>query len=196
MDQPNRAPRRALLDPPGGLLLWIVVILELATFTIVGVVLARFRAEQPTLFAAGQAALDQTTGLSLTLLLVTSGAFAASAVHAFRAGRLDRARYRLLAAAAFGLLFVGVKVLDYVHHDAAGHGLGSGDFWDAYVLATGFHFAHVLVGLVLLLAVGLRTGRRPFQDPETAIAGSALFWHMCDLAWFFLFPIFYARVAA
>jgi heme/copper-type cytochrome/quinol oxidase subunit 3 len=50
---------------------------------------------------------------------------------------------------------------------------------------------HVLIGLVLLAYTARRLGRGRFEDPETAVAGSALFWHMCDVAWFFLFPLFF-----
>jgi len=186
--------RRALDDPPGGALLWIVVALELLTFTMVFVALAVFRGRQPALFAAGQDALDARLGLALTLVLVTSGALAAGGVHALRRGRPARARRLLLAAATTGIVFVAVKAFDYRAHAAAGHVLGADDFWDAYVLATGFHLAHVLVGIALLFAAVRGLGGAPTEDHETTVAGSALFWHMCDLAWFFLFPLFYAKV--
>ena len=52
---------------------------------------------------------------------------------------------------------------------------------------------YALVFASLLISVGSRVGRTRFEDEETAIAGTALFWHMCDLAWFFLFPLFFAR---
>ena len=188
--------KRALDDPPGGPLLWIIVALELLTFTMVFVVLAVFRNRQPELFSTGQDALDPHLGLTLTLVLVSSGALAASGVHAFRRERPTRARRLFFGAAATGIVFVIVKAFDYRAHAAAGHGLGTDDFWDAYILATSFHLAHVLVGIVLLVAVGRRIGRTIQQGEETAVAGSALFWHMCDAVWFFLFPLFYARIAA
>lgn len=186
---------RPLLEPPGGALMWIIVSLELVTFCIVFVLLALLRAGQPVLFRQGQGALDPMQGLVLTLTLVTSGWFAAEAVHACRAQRFSRARAYYGAAIAGGLLFVGLKLRDYAALVSQGHRLGSDDFWDAYFLSTGFHLAHVLVGLVLLIAVGSRVGRTRFEDEETAIAGTALFWHMCDLAWFFLFPLFFARTS-
>ena len=55
------------------------------------------------------------------------------------------------------------------------------------------HLVHVLIGLGMLLFVATRLGRKPFEDEETAVAGTALFWHMCDIAWLFLFPLFYVR---
>ena len=184
--------RHSLLEPPGGALMWIIVTLELLTFSIVFVLVALMRVGQPALFHQGQSVLDPMQGLGLTLTLVTSGWFAAEAVHACRDQRFARARVFYGAAIAGGLLFVGLKLRDYAHLLSQGHRLGSDDFWDAYFLSTGFHLAHVLVGLVLLIAVGSRVGRTRFEDEETSVAGTALFWHMCDLAWFFLFPLFFA----
>ena len=187
---------RPLLEPPGGPLMWIIVSHELLTFSIVFVLIAVLREGQPALFGQGQSALDPMQGLVLTLTLVTSGWFAAEAVHACRAQRFAKARVFYGAAIAGGLVFVGLKLRDYAALATEGHRLGSDDFWDAYFLSTGFHLVHVLVGLVLLISVGLRVGRTRFEDEETAIAGTALFWHMCDLAWFFLFPLFFARSGA
>lgn len=191
METPARA--RALSDPPGGVLMWIIVGLELVAFAIVLALIAWVRASQPDVFRAGQAALDLGTGIALTLSLLTSGGLAAGAVHAWRGGALDRARQMFGAAVSVGLVFVAIKVADFALKIRAGHGLGVDDFWDAYIIGTGFHFAHVLVGLGLLTWVGARLGRARFEDEETAVAGSALFWHMCDVAWFFLFPLFFAR---
>lgn len=185
--------RRALTDPPGGVLLWIVVVLELVAFSMVFGVLAHLRSADPATFAAGQAHLDASQGLVLTLVLLVSGWLVAEAVHAHRAGELARARRFAWGGVASGTAFVVLKALDYAAKREAGHWLGAGDFWDAYVLATGFHFVHVLVGLSLLAYVASRLGRGTFDDPETAVAGSGLFWHMCDVAWLFLFPLLYAR---
>lgn len=183
---------RAADDPPGGILLWIVVVLELLAFTMVFGVIAHLRITEPMAFAEGRAHLSPWQGLTLTLLLLISGWLVAEGVHAHRAGANDRARRFAWGGVAAGAGFVVLKTLDYVGKRAEGHWLGGGTFWDAYVLATGFHFVHVLVGLVFLSFVASRLGRARFEDPETAVAGSALFWHMCDVAWLFLFPLFYA----
>lgn len=183
---------RALTDPPGGMLVWIIVALELLTFALVFVGLAWLRAADPLAFAAGQQALNPALGLALTVILLTSGALAAHGVHLFRLQRLAEARRTFGAATAIGALFAGLKIYDTAQHLASGHGLGASEFWDVYLLSTSFHLAHVLVGLGLLGGVAARVGRAQFSDAETAVAGSALFWHMCDVAWFFLFPLFYA----
>ena len=187
----ERAPTRSLVEPPGGLLMWIVVALELVTFSMVFVVVANFRLGEPEAFAAGQALLDLRMGAAQTVALLTSGWLVAEAVHAYRKDRIPRARRYYAAGIAAGLAFVVLKIVDYAGKAELGVGL-SDAFGTAYVLATGFHFLHVLVGLTMLIYAATRIGRKRFEDEETAVAGTALFWHMCDIAWFFLFPLFYA----
>lgn len=173
----------------------MIVPLELLTFSLAFVWIAMMRREEAAACREAQAALDLPYGVALTVSLVTSGWLLAEGVHAFRAARLDRARRFYGGAVGFGVVFVALKIADYARLHAGGHWLGASAFWDAYVLATGFHLAHVLVGLVLLVVVGRRVGRGAFDDAETSVAGTAVFWHMCDVAWFFLFPLFYARAA-
>ena len=188
-------PRRTFADPPGGTLPWLIVALELATFTIVFLAIALLQRSDPTTFAAGRSALSAPTGLALTLLLLTSGALVASGVHAFRRDRPIAARRGLLAGASLGGAFVILKGLDYWHHAALDHGLGTDLFWDTYVLATGFHLIHVAVGITVLIGAARAIERLPLRDAETSIVGPALFWHMCDVVWFFLWPLFYVAPA-
>lgn len=188
-------PRRAFLDPPGGPLPWLIVALELATFSIVFLAIALLQRSNPAVFATGRSALSVPIGLAMTLLLLASGALVASGVHAFRGNHLRAARVGLVAGAAVGGVFVALKCIDYWHHAALGHSLGTDLFWDTYVLATGFHLLHVLVGIVVLLGAVRNIGRSAVRDPETSIVGPALFWHMCDVVWFFLWPLFYVTPA-
>ncbi len=167
---------------------WLVVGLELLTFAIVLVLVALQRRADPIGFAAQQRTLHPQIGLLFTVILVTSGALAAQGVHCFRHGRTGLTRRWFFGAASLGLAFIGLKV-----HDLSSHGrrLGESDFWDAYLLSTGFHLIHVVLGVGFLLFVAFRLGRGSFEDSESAIAGAALFWHLCDAVWFFLFPLFF-----
>jgi nitric oxide reductase NorE protein len=183
---------RALDDPPGGVLFWLIVGLELVAFTIVFGLVAVMRSADPAGFSEVHAALDARVGLALTVLLFGSGWAVAEAVHAFREGAVVRARRAYALGLALGVGFVVLKAWDFLQKAEAGHALGTSDAWDAYLLATGFHYAHVLVALVMLTWIALRVGRGPLEDAESSVAGTALFWHMCDLAWIFLFPLFFA----
>ena len=173
--------------------MWIIVAAELMTFVMVFAAIAWMRRTEPGLFAGGQAALDPRLGLALTLCLLTSGAAAAHGVQRWRAGSWSATRRSFALAALLGVGFLAVKVWDYAHHAGLGHTLGASGFWDLYLLSTGFHFVHVLVGVGLLGSVA--SGRQPPPEAagEATVAGAALFWHLCDVIWFFLFALFFAR---
>jgi cytochrome c oxidase subunit 3 len=69
---------------------------------------------------------------------------------------------------------------------------GEGLFYSLYYVMTGLHGLHVLVGVVLLavmLALLRRgsVGRRDYGKLEN----SGLYWHLVDIIWIFLFPLFY-----
>lgn len=185
--------RRSVDDPPGGVLAWIVIAVELATFALGFGWIAVARRADPAGFAAMQAELDLRFGLLLTAVLVTSGALAARGVERYRAGHAEGARRWFVAAGLVGIVFLGLKGADWAHLLGAGHALGTSDAWDLYLLSTGLHAAHVVVGVGLLLGVAARAGRVTFEDEETAVVGSVAFWHLCDVIWFFLFPLLFAR---
>ena len=65
-------------------------------------------------------------------------------------------------------------------------------FFEMYWLLTGFHVAHVMVGIPILLyfAWRIRSGPTAFEADLNLQTGSA-FWHMCDLIWVLLLPTVY-----
>jgi len=117
-------------------------------------------------------------------VLVTSGFLAAQALYWSRAGKRSAARLALVAAAGLGLVFLWIKVQEYSAKAAEGIGWDTHPFYTFYYLLTGFHAAHVVAGVVLLLLVAWR------DEPENIEAAGA-FWHMVDLVWVLLFPVIY-----
>ena len=67
-----------------------------------------------------------------------------------------------------------------------------GTFFAIYYLMTGLHGIHVLVGMGLYLWLLRRASRGHFgptyYGPVDAVA---LYWHLVDIIWIFLFPLFY-----
>ncbi|MCA9614916.1 MAG: cytochrome c oxidase subunit 3 [Polyangiales bacterium] len=172
------------------MLFWVVVATELLAFGVFFGFVAHVRASEPEVFEAGRALVNAHEGLVLAAVLLTSGWFVAEAVHACRRDQLRLARVHYTLALVAGGIFVGLKLHGYAALGPNAR-LGVSTYWDVFLLGTGFHFIHVLLGLGMLGRTAWRLGRRPFEDAEGAIAGTALFWHMCDLAWFFLFPLLY-----
>lgn len=174
----------ALSALPGNPLMWVLVISELLIF---GAFLAGFagaRILDPQSFAESQAHLDRVYGGLNTLVLVTSGLFAALAVRRRLDGSIRGARLWTAAAGALGLVFLGVKALEYADKLSAGYGMETNTFFTLYYLMTGFHALHVVMGLVILGIVGWKCS---VENLETGAA----FWHMVDLVWVLIFPVVY-----
>ncbi len=142
------------------------------------------RAMDPVAFAADQDHLNRTAGAISTIVLVTSGYFAALAVRArLKALRLTARRW-LLAASFLGLIFLAIKGAEYYSKFVLGIGIETSPFFTFYFLITGFHAAHVIAGMVVFALVAWNDTR---QNYEAGVA----FWHMVDLVWVLLFPIIY-----
>lgn len=169
---------------PGDLMMWVLIVSELLVF---GAGLAAFlavRATDPAGFAEAQSALNRTAAGLNTVVLVTSGFLAALALSLREAGRRMQARFALAVAAVLGVVFLIVKGQEYADKSALGIGWDSHPFFTFYYLLTGFHAAHVVAGIVILLLVAWR-------DAPRNIEVGAAFWHMVDLVWVLLFPVIY-----
>lgn len=65
-------------------------------------------------------------------------------------------------------------------------------YFSFYFIMTGIHGFHVLIGMGLILWCLLRTRKDEFgPNYYTPVEGAALFWHLVDLIWIYLFPILY-----
>ncbi len=59
-------------------------------------------------------------------------------------------------------------------------------------MMTGVHGVHVAVGIGVLIWMWLRNRRGDFsKDYWTPIDITALYWHLVDLVWIYLFPLLY-----
>lgn len=183
---------RRASTPPGGLLIWLIVILEVFTF---GVGLTAFlvmAADEPDAFAQGRASLNQTLGLVNTIVLITGGWWMANAIHALRHGARPAATRWSAAAMGAAAVFLVIKGVEYADKLAHGHTLRDGTFYTFYWLLTGFHFLHVATAFVLLALVTRGMARGAYdggrhEDVETC----GIFWHLCDLIWLLLYPVVY-----
>ena len=175
--------------PPGGILLWILIFLELITFGIALIVLVLNSKENPELFHQSRLHLNATFGAINTIFLLTSGAFMAVTVHQYKEHNVKKALHFIRLTMLGGFLFLVVKGFEYYLKIETGHTIGSNSFFIFYWLLTGFHVIHVLVGLVILVFTqqGLKKEETSIEDIEA----SAAFWHICDLIWLLLFPVLY-----
>ena len=175
--------------PPGGILIWIIILLELVTFGIALIVMVYEGKAEPDQFHKSRLSLNVTCGMINTVFLLTSGFFMALSVKEVnRKGKHGLKKY-LPATILFGSFFLLLKSWEYYEKIEAGLSMGHNTFFNYYWMLTLFHVIHVIVGLVILISVylGLRKESTTIEDIEA----SAAFWHMCDLIWLLLFPVLY-----
>ncbi len=169
---------------PGNPMIWLLIIYEIAVFGagFAGFVIAYLI--DPQTFIASQDTLNRLAGAINTMVLITSGLFAALAVKEESEGNTPRMRLFILLAIITGIVFLAVKYVEYSAELAAGHGIDTNTFFTLYYLLTGFHALHVVLGIVILAIVAWK---HSLDNLETGAA----FWHMVDLIWVILFPVVY-----
>ncbi len=169
---------------PGNPMIWLLIISEIAVFGagFAGFVIAFLL--DPETFSKSQDTLNRLAGAINTMVLITSGLFAALAVKEESENNTGRMRLYVGLAIVTGLVFLGVKWVEYSGEIAAGHMLDTNNFFTLYYLLTGFHALHVVLGIIILAIVGWK---HSLNNLETGAA----FWHMVDLIWVILFPVVY-----
>ena len=182
-DEKPKAPEELPGQLPGEGMMWILIISELAVFSAGLLALLAVRLTDPAGFAEAQSHLHRLGAAVNTVVLVTSGFLAAHAA-AIARSKPGQARLALALAALLGAVFLAVKAREYADLFAPGIGTETHAFYTFSYLLTGFHAAHVLAGMVLLLGVALRPAPRP-------VGVAAAFWHMVDLVWVLLVPVVY-----
>lgn len=177
--------------PPGGILMWIIIFLELFTFGAASVAMVMYSKDEPEIFQQSKLLLNTTFGAINTIFLLTSGFFMATSVEKLRVGDVLKSAYFLKLTMLGGVLFLILKSVEYYFKLQAGLTIGYNTFFSFYWMLTLFHVIHVLVGLVILginyLGLKKKTVTTNLEDFEA----SAAFWHMCDLIWLLLFPVIY-----
>ncbi|BBY62659.1 cytochrome c oxidase subunit 3 [Mycolicibacterium helvum] len=185
-------PTRPAPRVPGEPGVWVFILAEMAIFTALFGVIVWNRAHQPEAFAAGSRVLSQPLGLVNTVVLIVGSVLVVLAIDAMHADRFQQASRYLGGAMATGVFFMAVKAVEY--HSVIDHGMWihTNTFWMIYFAVTGAHLLHVLLGTVTLGLMRARTaaGLPGPRDRELFISATC-YWHMVDLLWLVLFPLFY-----
>lgn len=176
----------------GDLGVWLVILLELLTFAILFISFAFARLRELDLFNASQRTLNLQAGTLNTVLLITASWCVACAVRAVRGDASKQGARWLLGALVCGGGFVALKLAEYADKLASGIDLSSNTFYMFYFMLTGFHFLHVVVGILALTYLWFKTRRGDYGRHDChALETGGAFWHMVDLLWIVLFPLVY-----
>ena len=177
--------------PPGGILMWIIIFLELFTFGLILIAMVYQGKQEPELFHSSRLLLNSSFGAINTVFLLTSGFFMAISVHFIKQKKIEKTALYLKLTMLFGLLFLILKSIEYYAKIEAGFGIDYNTFFTYYWMLTLFHVIHVVVGLVILVSVYVSLKKQKDDFSIEDFEASATFWHMCDLIWLLLFPVIY-----
>jgi heme/copper-type cytochrome/quinol oxidase subunit 3 len=98
----------------------------------------------------------------------------------------------ILATAMLGMVFIGGQVYEFTVFVDEGMKLSSSPAASAFYLLTGFHGAHVTVGiLMLLLVLGMSLAGRIRQHQARKVELVGLYWHFVDVVWIVVFTVVY-----
>lgn len=185
------AKKSALYYPPGGILMWIIIFLELITFGMAIIAMVYYGQQEAELFHESRLKLNAAFGTINTLFLITSGYFMALSVHYIKQKNAKTSLKFLNLTMLFGVCFLILKSVEYYIKLDEGLGLGYNTFLTFYWLLTLFHVIHVLTGLVILMLSYFGIKKKKENINIDDFEASAAFWHMCDLIWLLLFPVIY-----
>ena len=68
---------------------------------------------------------------------------------------------------------------------------GEAVFFSLYYTMTGLHGLHVIIGAAVIGFVLFKLDKISSEREETLLENSGLYWHLVDLVWIYLFPLFY-----
>lgn len=180
--------------------MWVFLLSEVMFFTALIGSYILLRAARPEAFAEPGVVLNVPLTAFNTFVLICSSVTMVKAFAAIQNGDQAGLRRWLMATVALGAFFLGVQAYEYyklIEHGfvplasayaAEGEALYGGTF---YTL-TGFHGAHVSIGVLAMIWITIRAFRgRYTQESHDGVETMGLYWHFVDLVWILLFTIVY-----
>lgn len=162
--------------------IWFVIMAE--TMIFVTVFSTRF------LLAGTERVLEPSdpVGVLISLALIISLIPAWLAKRTIAAGDAPAMARHLLITAALGAVALVVIVYDWV---TLAFPVGS-PFGENYVISTGYHAVHILIGAIWLFAAAIAGGKGVYtRDNHWVVDGGVLFWTFIVLMWVLLYVIFF-----
>ncbi|MFN4183110.1 MAG: cytochrome c oxidase subunit 3, partial [bacterium] len=146
--------------------------------------------------------LQRNLGFLNTLILLTSSLSMALSISAIQKGHRKISLSALGSTILLAMAFLVVKYFEWgakIHHgiypnsptlleQRPGYIL----FYGLYYVITGMHGFHVLLGVLVLSYMWLLVYRGKINQKDFVyLENSGLYWHLVDIIWIFIFPLFY-----
>jgi cytochrome c oxidase subunit 3 len=182
--------------------MWLFLFTEVLLFGGLFLVYSVYRDAHTEDFHVAAQELSTTIGAINTVILLTSSLTMALSITALQ--RSGKMRSALLQAATviLGVAFLINKYIEWSEHIRHGFYPGSTEllakghgqvlFFGLYYVMTGIHGLHVLIGMGLIASMFVLTLRGKISSNDyVKLENTGLFWHLVDIIWIYLFPLFY-----
>ncbi len=182
--------------------MWLFLFTELLLFGGLFILYMAYRGEYSEEFHHAAKELNVGIGAFNTIILLTSSLTMALSIAAIQRNKKTLSIVYLLATIGFAGGFMVNKIIEWsakYHHGiwpGAEHlqSMPQGEivFFGLYFTMTGLHGLHVVIGAIILLFMLVFIYRGSInQDSNIKLENGGLYWHLVDLIWIFLFPLFY-----
>jgi cytochrome c oxidase subunit 3 len=182
--------------------MWLFLFTEILLFGGLFLVYSVYRSMYPVDFHEAAAGLSTVLGTINTAILITSSLTMALSISSFRRGDTGQSVVLQAATIMLGLVFLVNKYFEWSGHiheglypnapDLLSRSHGQVLFYGLYYVMTGLHGLHVVAGLVLIgIMLALTARSRITPDDQGKLENAGLYWHLVDLIWIYLFPLFY-----
>jgi heme/copper-type cytochrome/quinol oxidase subunit 3 len=127
-----------------------------------------------------------------SFVLLMSSLTMVLAHHSYERRDLRQTRVWLTGTALLGITFLSGQIFEFTEFVHGGLTVSSSPFGSAFYMLTGFHGAHVAVGVLMLLAmVFLLPGGRLHRRRGLNVELVGLYWHFVDIVWIVIFTVVY-----
>lgn len=182
--------------------MWLFLFTEMLLFAGLFIVYSVYRYKNHEAFHQAAFELDVVVGTINTVILLISSMTIAMSITALQKKNKRLSLALLGATFLLGLVFLVNKYFEW--GGKIGHGLfpgsevltarGQGDvlFFGLYYFMTGLHALHIIIGMVFIAFVYVYVQKEKLSHDNFALLeNSGLYWHLVDLIWIYLFPLFY-----
>jgi len=182
--------------------MWLFLFTEVLLFGGMFLLYSVYRSKHPQDFHNAASELNTIIGTVNTLILLTSSLTVALSIAAIQKGHNKLSAMLLALTILLGVAFIVNKYFEWnakFHHGIypdspvlLKHSSGEVLFYGLYFVMTGLHGLHVLVGVILLSVMMVFIAKEKINRADfVKLENSGLYWHLVDIIWIFLFPLFY-----
>jgi cytochrome c oxidase subunit 3 len=182
--------------------MWLFLFTELILFGGMFILYSVYRYKYPADFHLAAKELNTIVGTFNTAILLTSSLTMALSITAIQRKQKALSIFFQFITIVLALGFMVNKYFEWTakfHHGIypgsetlLGKPSGEIVFFGLYYVMTGLHGLHVIIGIVLIAVMMRFTSKEIItSDSYVKLESAGLYWHLVDIIWIFLFPLFY-----